>query len=263
MFLKKNGVNLFYSIKGTGDPALVFVHGWLGSHGVWKEQVAEFSQTHTVVSIDLRGFGESDKPEGEYTLDVFAADLDFMIQELGLAKPILIGWSMGGAIGLVYATAHPDKISKLVLVGSTPLLIATEDYPHAIPGEAAEQLLEAMNTNFSTGARGFVELEFPEPGTEGLKDMAHAITQQTTLEVALNSIGPAAGRDLRPLLSQVKMPTLILSGGQDQVCLPAASQYMHEHISNSELHLFAGKGHLPFLTDTQAFNERLRGFIAS
>lgn len=263
MFLTRNGTKLCYHMRGTGEPTLLFVHGWLGSLEVWEEQVAAFSESHRVVSVDLRGFGQSDKPDGDYPLDLFADDLDFIIQELALDKPVFIGWSMAASIGLVYATAHPDKISKLVLVGGTPLLIASEDFPHAIPGEAAEQLLGALQVDFMAGTRGFIEMLLPEPDTGALKEQLHTIALQTTPAVALNSIGLAAGQDLRPLLSQVKIPTLILTGGQDQVCLPGASQYMHEHISNSEFYSFAGKGHCPFLTDAAAFNERLRDFVAA
>jgi pimeloyl-[acyl-carrier protein] methyl ester esterase len=261
MFRNRDGVQLFYEAQGAGEPTLLFVHGWMMSHEVWREQAA-FSKTNRVVTVGLRGFGKSDRPQGDYTLDVFADDLDFIIQELKLDKPVLIGWSMGASIALVYAAAHPERISKLVLVDGTPMLVAGRGFVEAIPPEAAQQLLGAMQGDFAGAARAFVEMMFPEPGADELKNWILGIAQQTTAAIALNSVGEAAGRDLRPLLSQIKNPTLIVFGEKDTVCLPGASRYMQSQIAGSELHEFPGKGHGPFLTDAQAFNERLRSFIA-
>ena len=102
---------------------------------------------------------------------------------------------------------------------------------------------------------------FPEPGVETLKDEIHAITQQTTAPIALESVGSAGSADLRPMLNQVNIPTLILHGEADGVCSPKAGQCLADMIPNTQIHTFPGKGHLPFLTDAQAFNERLAAFI--
>ena len=263
MYVERDGVKLFYDVQGDGDPTLLFVHGWMMSHEVWREQVPVFSQDHKVVSIGLRGFGQSDKPDGEYTLELFADDIDFMVGELGLNKPVFIGWSMGASIGLLYATAHSERLSKLVLVDGTPLLIASEDFNHAIPPEAGEQLVGALQADFTGGARAFVDLMFPEPGIDELKNWVHGITQQTKQAIALNTIANVGGRDLRVLLKQISLPTLILYGEQDQVCLPGASRYMHEQIQNSDIYEFPGKGHVPFLTDSEEFNKRLRAFLSN
>lgn len=262
MFLNRDGVKLYYEVHGSGEPTLLFVHGWTMSHEVWREQVAVFSKTHRVVTIDLRGFGQSDKPEGDYTLELFADDVDFVIRGLKLEKPVYIGWSMGVSIGLVYAAAHPGSLSKLVLVDGTPMLIASGDFTDAVPPAMAQQLLGALQTDYAAGTQAFVGIVLPEPDTEALKAWVHGITLQTTPPIALNSIGNAGARDLRPLLSQIRTPTLIVYGDQDQLCLPAASRYMHAQIGGAEIHEFAGKGHAPFLTDRQAFNERLRSFIS-
>lgn len=186
-----------------------------------------------------------------------------MIGELGLKKPVYIGWSMGASIGLLYATVHPEKLSKLVLVDGTPLLIASEDFNHAIPPEVGEQLVGALQNDFPGGARAFVDLMFPEPDIDELKNWVHGITQQTTQAIALNAIANAGGRDLCALLKQISLPTLILYGDQDQVCLPGASKYMHEQIQNSVITDFPGKGHVPFLTDPEEFNKRLQAFLSN
>lgn len=261
MFLNRDGVRLFYDIQGEGEPTLLFIHGWAMSHEVWQEQTAEFSRDHRVVSIDLRGFGQSDQPEVDYSFDLFADDLDFMIQELGLKKPILVGWSMGASIALVYAVAHPERVSKLVLVDGTPLVLAAEDFPYGLPEQQLQQLLGAMQADYAAGMRFFVDLFFPEPNTDQLKEWVHGISQQTIPAVAISCMANVAGTDLRPLLKQVTVPTLVLHGALDQASSPPINVYMHAQIPNSEIHEFPGKGHAPFLTDAEAFNKRLRAFV--
>lgn len=262
MFLDRDDVRLFYDIQGEGDPTLLFIHGWGMSHEVWREQVSEFSRDHRVVSVDLRGFGQSDKPQVNYSFDLFTDDLGFVIRELGLKKPILVGWSMGASIALVYAAAHPERVSKLVLVDGTPLVLAREDFPHGLPEPQLQQLLGAMQADYAAGMRFFVDLFFPEPNTSQLKDWVHGITQQTTPAVAVSCMANVAGTDLRPLLKKITVPTLLLHGELDQASSPAVNSYMHAQISNSETHMFPGKGHAPFLTDAQAFNKRLRTFVS-
>lgn len=262
MYLERDGVRLFYDVQGEGEPTILLVHGWGFSHEIWREQVEEFSKDHRVVTPDLRGYGRSDKPETEYTFELFADDLDYLIRSLDLEKPILVGWSMGASIALEYAATHPEQVSKLVLVDGTPVLVASEDFPYAGPPEALVGLSTAMEQDYSAGMRAFAELIFPEPGTDQLKEWAYGLTQQTTPSIALNTIANSAAADLRPLLDRIKAPTLILHGELDQACTPAANQYMHSQIPDSRIHEFAGKGHAPFLTDTEAFNKQLRGFVS-
>ncbi|RLC12220.1 MAG: hypothetical protein DRI57_17945 [Deltaproteobacteria bacterium] len=263
MFLEKAGKKLYYEVQGEGEPTLLFVHGWMASSSVWCKQIPNFTESRRVVTFDLTGYGQSDKPDGlAYTPDVWFDDLDLLIEHLNLHKPILIGWSMGGAIGIGYAVTRPKALSKLVLVDSTPLLVAPPDvFEHATPPEAAEQLVEALQSDFNAGARSFVEMMFSEPDSDALKNEIHAITQQTTAPIALESVGNAGSADLRPMLDQVQVPTLILHGEADAVCSLGAGQCLSEMIPNTQIHTFPGKGHAPFLTDAQAFNERLAAFI--
>tara|TARA_R110002050_G_scaffold247843_1_gene385618 strand:+ start:582 stop:974 length:393 start_codon:yes stop_codon:yes gene_type:complete len=114
-------------LKAKGK-TLLFVHGWMGSSSVWREQVAYFSKNYRIVTFDLTGFGQSDKPdESDYTPDVWLEDIDVIISHLNIDRPILIGWSMGGAIGIGYAFTLPTVLSKLVLVSTTPLLVAPNE----------------------------------------------------------------------------------------------------------------------------------------
>lgn len=266
MFLENAGKKLYYDdigVEQSGEPTLLFVHGWMASSSVWREQVSHFSKNRRVVTFDLTGFGQSAKPNDiTYTPDIWLDDIDQLIEHLNIKKPILIGWSMGGALGISYAVSRPEALSKMVLVGSTALLVAPpEDFEPAIPPESAEYLLTALHNDFSVGSRGFVEMMFPEINSEQLKNEIHAISQQTTVSIALESIGNIGSTDLRPMLNQIQVPTLILQGEDDAVCSLGAGLYLAEMIPNTQFDIFLGKGHAPFLTDAQAFNHRLTAFL--
>ena len=114
--LVREGVRLCYQEAGAGDPALVFIHGWCCDHSYFSPQFEHFAARHRVVALDQRGFGQSDKPEQDYTIEAFASDVAWLCQELALGPAVLVGHSMGGAIALATAAQHPDVVHAAVLV---------------------------------------------------------------------------------------------------------------------------------------------------
>lgn len=115
--LTRDGVKLAYEETGSGsDRPMLFVHGWTCDHSYFAPQAEHFARGRRVVSVDLRGHGESDKPEGEYTISGFADDLAWMCRELGVEKPVVVGHSMGGETSLVLAAEHPDVPAAIVMV---------------------------------------------------------------------------------------------------------------------------------------------------
>jgi len=149
--LVRDGVNLYYTDQGTGDPPLLFVHGWCCNSSHFQPQVDFFSRDHRCIAVDLRGHGESDKPEQDYTMAVFADDLAWLCEQLGVLKPVVIGHSMGGVVALALAQRHPDIPAALVLVDS-PVLV-----PGALKLQI-EQVIAGLKTPaFREVARGLVE----------------------------------------------------------------------------------------------------------
>lgn len=134
--LERDGVKLFYEEKGDSDSAFVFIPG--GSCDWWSfhKQLEHFSSSYRCISVDLRGHGQSDKPDQDYNLDVYVDDVAWMIDQLGLGQPVVAGHSMGGAIGLQLAADHPDLVKALIL-----------DDPAPVSGNEAgfEQMLEAFD----------------------------------------------------------------------------------------------------------------------
>jgi pimeloyl-ACP methyl ester carboxylesterase len=124
--LVHQGIKLAYEDRGTGRPAFVFVHGWTCDRSFFALQAEHFARRHRVVSVDLRGHGESDKPQGQYPITAYADDIAYMIEQLGLDKVIAVGHSMGGITVLQLAAAYPDCVAAIVMVDPAPLVFPPE-----------------------------------------------------------------------------------------------------------------------------------------
>jgi pimeloyl-ACP methyl ester carboxylesterase len=117
-FLDHNGVQLAYREAGRGDPPVVLIHGMACDHTHLRPQFEHLSTRRRVVTLDLRGHGQSDKPTGDYTNEVFGDDIRFVFESLGLEHPVVIGHSLGGSIALALAAAQPRLLGALVLLDS-------------------------------------------------------------------------------------------------------------------------------------------------
>lgn len=116
--LLRDGVSLAYEEQGSGGPPLLLVHGILCDRRYLAPQFAYFTARHRTVAVDLRGHGESDAPEQEYTIEGFADDLRWMCQELGLERPVVVGHSLGGIVALALAAARPELVAGIVALDS-------------------------------------------------------------------------------------------------------------------------------------------------
>ena len=114
-----NGIELHYEMTRSGPP-LLLLHG-LGSSGWdWEDQVAHFSNTHSVITTDFRGHGSSEKPPGPYSIAEYSSDTAALIDELGVAPVTVVGISLGGMVGFQMAADHPELIDRLVVVNAVP-----------------------------------------------------------------------------------------------------------------------------------------------
>jgi len=148
--LWRDDVSLFYEEAGQGEPPLVLIHCWGGDHRLMARQHEHFQRHHRVVSLDLRGHGESDKPHADYTIGAFADDVCFAIRELRLSKPVLVGHSMGGTIALETAVRCPDLVSGVVIlealvVAPTALVDQFRQVLDGIKGPAYEAVMRQFN----------------------------------------------------------------------------------------------------------------------
>ena len=121
----REGVKLCFDETGSGSPPVVLVHGWTCNRSYFAPQRDHLAKRHRVVSVDLRGHGESDKPKQPYPIPEFADDLAWLCRELRVEKPVVIGHSMGGMIALEVAARHPDLPGAIVACDS-PIVMPAE-----------------------------------------------------------------------------------------------------------------------------------------
>lgn len=120
-YVTRDGLRLYYEQDGSGDRSFVFVHGWCCDHTFFAPQYEQFKSSSTVTTLDLRGCGRSDRPNGGYAVPTFADDLAWLCGELGISKPIVVGHSLGGLIGLELAARHPSLPHAIVAVDPGPI----------------------------------------------------------------------------------------------------------------------------------------------
>jgi pimeloyl-ACP methyl ester carboxylesterase len=182
--ISRNGVLLAYTDEGVAAhlPSILLVHGWGCDHTVFDEQVRYFSKFTRVVAVDLRGHGESDAPSQDYTMLAYAEDLAFLIQQLSMDRPVLIGHSMGGSIGLECAARFPGLLGALLLIDSVL-------FPSQQGIDSARPLLDALGgphwkESYLAGLRTY---NLPTDGGDVL-DKALALLPHASQQVLLSSL---------------------------------------------------------------------------
>ena len=141
-----DGVPIAYEARGAGEPALVLVHGWTNDRRIWGAHPRTLSESHRVVTLELAGHGESGADREEWTMDAFGEDVVAVVDELGLDRVVLVGFSMGSAVVLEAAERMPERVLGVVFVD------AMQDPEQAPPPGQAEQMEAAFRANWGDTA---------------------------------------------------------------------------------------------------------------
>lgn len=263
----RRGELLWYEDAGTGCPA-VLLHGWCMSSAVWKYQFDGLAGSMRLLAPDLRGHGRSREISGGLNFDSFAEDIVDLFEALDLAKVVLAGWSMGAQIALQSSAELSDRLAGMLLVSATPSFTASDDFPYGLAGNEANGMRLKVQRNPRRALDGFYTRLFAEGELEKhsspseIRQLLSSIPSPDTAAV-LDALDALARTDMRRLLPEITIPTLIVNGAQDRICLPQASSYLKEHIPGAEQTVFQQCGHAPFLTQSHQFNAELIRFARS
>lgn len=254
-----DGLRLRLCERGEG-PAIVLVHGWKMSHRVWDRVIAALEDRFRVVAFDLRGMGESEKPDCRYDFDELSDDLGAVLEQLGLEDVTLVGWSMGCTVSLEYVRRNGARVGRLVLVNGPLRLTRTDDFPFTMTQAELDEYVDAVASRWPEDELAFTQAAFHEPLPQ-VVDWIYSIALQTPLDVVLKTVRAQALLDHRDLLATLDLPVLAVYGAADPYYPTELAAYIAERAPRGEALVLERSGHFPFLeADTQRFVEALEGF---
>lgn len=251
-------------LNPTGKKTILFVHGWPGNHNLFEYQFDQLPKMgYRCIGIDCRGFGLSDKPYNGYDYDRLADDIRCVVDELKLHDFILCGHSTGGAICVRYMARHNEYgVSKLALfAAAAPSLIQRPYFPSGLPKEAVLNIIQDTYNDRPNMLRNFGNMIFFQHTTEQFSDWIFQLGLQasgwSTASIAKSWLNEELFSDLK----MINVPTLILHGIHDKVCLFPLAIAQKNNITNSKLIPFEYSGHFLFCDQKDKFNDELINFI--
>ncbi len=259
-------VNIYVEdVNPSGSKTILFLHGWPGSHNLFEYQFDQLPKMgYRCIGIDQRGFGNSDRPFTGYSYNRLSDDVRGVVEALRLRNFTLAGHSTGGAIAIRYMARHDGYgVSKLALfAAAAPSLIQRTYFPYGLPKEAIDQIIKETYNDRPKMLRGFGDMFFFQYITEPFSDWFFQLGLQAagwataaTANTWLDEEG------LFTDLEKIEVPTLILHGIHDKVCLFPLAEAQRQGIKNSKLVPFEYSGHGLFYDQRDKFNEELTRFI--
>ena len=246
-------------IVGQGKP-LVLLHGWGMHSGVWQPLVKRLSKDYMLYLVDLPGMGNS-RPIEPYHLYNLADEVAEIIP--GVCD--VIGWSLGGLVAQSIAVNQPDRIRRLVLVGSTPCFVNKEGWDLGVDSANFNAFADAVNSDYKNTIMQFLTLQCMKANDARttIKELRKSFElkptpTQTTLTRALHILTES---DLRNDIAKIRKPTLLIHGDRDTLAPVQAAHWMMQQLPMGFLRVMSGAAHAPFLSHSDAFIDALNQFL--
>lgn len=254
----RDGVRIAYRVTGTGPARLMLVHSLAMDGSFWQPVADRLGDVATVIALDCRGHGASDKPVGPYTVEAFADDLaDVMAAERWPAATV-VGASMGGCVTLAFAGRHPDKLLGLGLFDTTAW------YGPDAPRQWAERAEKAA----AEGLSGLVAFQKTRWFGDAFRaahprvvDDSIAVFLKNDVRAYADTCRMLGAADLRGVLPNIAVPTRIAVGAEDYATPVAMAEAMHALISQSRMTVLAGCRHLTPLEDPDRVADEIRAIL--
>ena len=260
--VKVNDITMNYESQGSGEP-LVLIPYSAADNACYAFQVADYAKHFTCISIDPRGAGETDKPEGTYSMELFADDVAAFMKAIGVEKAHVSGLSLGAAIGLWLGAKYPERVKSLSLhscwtktdpflkvlvegwrsmakgLGSVQEMVILGIFPWCLTPE-----LYAAKPDYVDQLAAFVRSRPKQP-----------------MDAFLRQSGAVIAHDASSQLGRITAPTQITFGGRDVCTSTRFADALTSGIKNSELVVFETCAHTPIYESVAEFNEKTLGFL--
>lgn len=254
-YIESHGTEIYYEAQGTG-PAAVFAHGMGGNGMIWWQQVPYFAERHRTIVFDHRGFARSPCPADEFDPAFFADDVLAILDADGIDRAALVCQSMGGWTGLGMSLQAPERVRCLALC-ATPGGLSSPKIARAMSQIGGDLVRErAVRGNLALAP------DFPkrEPAMAFLYDQISAMNPGVPPE-ALARLAGARERMAPDALADYAIPTLMITGENDQLFPRAALHEVAEQIPGIEIRDLARVGHSSYFEDPRTFNALIESFI--
>jgi len=260
--VQANGISINYDTQGGGEPLLLIPY-LAADCACYAFQVAEYSKHFTCISVDPRGAGGTDTPEGTYSTELFADDVAAFMDALAIPKAHIVGISLGAAAGMWLAAKHPDKVRSLSLhsawTKTDPFLKAVVESWQVMArglGNVAEMTIKGIFPWCFTP-----ELYADRP--DYISSLAEFVRGRPAqpLDAFLRQSNAVLAHDAEAQLSKITAPTQITFGQRDMVTSLRFGGRMKNAIQHSELVVFDGCAHAPMYEKVEAFNGKTLEFL--
>ena len=264
--IEVNGVSIYYEEAGSGTP-LVFNHEFAGSCESWEPQVRYFARRYRVITYNNRGYPPSTVPDdpAAYSEEHLVADLRALLDALDIDRAHVAGLSMGGAVALKFAIAHPDRCIGAVVAGAGS---GADNHEQWVRDglETARRFEEEWDSTAGAYAEGPARVQLRQKDPRGWRAFADQFLNHSAIGSANTFRGVQLKRrtiyDVEHELTSLQVPVLIMTGDEDEPCLRPAL-FMKQHIANSGLVMFPRSGHAINLEEPALFNQFVMDFLTA
>lgn len=250
-------MRLHVRVQGQGAD-LVLLHGWAMHSGVFDDLLPALTRSYRVHCIDLPGHGHSAYHHEMNSIDALTEAVKPYVPQ----KAIVLGWSLGGQVAL--QIAHQMPLSALVLVSTTPKFIASEDWSAGMTQGVFTQFFTRLHENHLMTVQDFLTLQVRGDlqASETLSRLRETLLQcPPETEALYDGLTILRDVDLRDVLPQLNIPTLVISGEYDRITHPSAGEYLAKAMQQAQFALCKRAGHAPFISHQSWFIARLQEFL--
>ncbi|MBP3957323.1 alpha/beta hydrolase [Gemmata sp. G18] len=250
-----DGLSIACDVRGKGDTALVFLHGWGGDREYWKNQADAFAPEYTVVTVDQAGHGASGTDRKAWTVEALAGDVEAVVKDLKLNRVILVGHSMGGPVALLAAKRLPGTVVAVVGVDTL------QDAEMKRPEEMVKALTAGLEKDFKETVGGMAGGLLPEKSDAKLKEWLGTKAASREPAIAIALIKDLFALDQKKAFKEAGVPVrCINSAGGFPFFTPTAVE-TNKKYADYDAVTIADVGHYPMLEKPKEFNEKLRDVL--
>jgi 3-oxoadipate enol-lactonase len=244
----------------TKNKSIIFVHGFPYDHQMWDKVTDSLSDEYYCVTYDIRGLGNSDAGDGQYTIEMFADDLIYVIDKMKLEKPVLAGLSMGGYISLRAVEKYPDRFTALILCDTK-----SEADNNQAKTKRAQGIKTINEKGLESFVQEFVPTCFAEESINSLGKDYEEIFQRSLKHNPKGVKGcllAMAGRtDTTDNLQNINIPALLICGEKDKLTPPDIMKEMSKKIKGSRFLVIPGSGHMTPVENPGSVISEIRKFL--